>query len=589
VLQLQGISKVFPHGEPLTDVSWELKAGDRVGVVGANGTGKTTLFRIIAGEIEPTAGQIVRKPGLKIAVLTQEFDVLPDNTLEDELLRAFVEVDETNRKLHEVQHRLESCSIAETDSLLKDLDRLQRRFDALGGYDIHRRIDKLIPTIGFSPQDGQRLVKTFSLGWQMRIAIGKVMLQEPDIMLLDEPTNHIDVETIEWLETYLKQLTCPMAIISHDRMFLDRVCTKIIEIERGVATEYLGNYSAYIAAKEIERETQLAAFERQQRELERQSEFIERFRASATRSTQAKSREKQLDKIDLIDEPESELRTLQFEFPPCKRSGREVVRIKNVMHAYDDNIIYLDANLLIERGDRIALLGPNGSGKSTLLRLIAGEEEASSGEVQLGEHNIEPAYFAQNQAEALDLEKTVLETIADQVPEWKDAKIRTLLGCFLFGGDTVFKQVKLISGGEKARLALAKMLLRSANFLILDEPTNHLDIPAKEMLEEALQKYEGAAIVVSHDRYFLAQVATKIVEVKDGALKLYNGNYDYYLQKIDQEQQAKLAAAQEAERQAQLAAKRAKQMEKERLKKEKERLEKEKKRLEKKAKDDADS
>jgi ATP-binding cassette subfamily F protein 3 len=569
MLQLQNISKVFPHGEPLSNVSFELLPGQRLGLVGANGTGKTTLFRIITGHVEATSGQVIKKPGLKIAYLTQEFDVIAGNTVHDELLRAFDELNKIHVELHDTHIALETASTDKVDRLLKRMDRLQREFEQKGGYAVDREIEKLLPKIGFTPQDADRLVSTFSGGWQMRLAFGKLMLQEPDILLLDEPTNHIDLETIEWFEGYLKQLTCPMAIVSHDRMFLDKVCTRIVELERGKATEYHGNYSAYIEQRRIDRDIQQAAYERQQREIEKQETFIERFRASANRSTQAKSREHQLEKMELVEEVESEVRTLKFHFPECKRSGREVARVKNLMHAYGDQILFCDANLLIERGDRIALLGPNGSGKSTLLRLLAGNEQPVAGEVQMGEHNIIPAYFEQNQAEALDLDKTVLETIADEVHDWKDAEIRGLLGRFLFSGDAVFKKVAVLSGGEKARLALAKMLLSSANFLLLDEPTNHLDIPAKETLEEALRDYEGAAIIVSHDRYFISRVATKIVEISNSNLRTFHGNYDYYQQKLEEERLAAQQARERAEREAHLAEKRAKQKEKERLKKQK--------------------
>jgi ATP-binding cassette subfamily F protein 3 len=569
MLQLQNISKIFPHGEPLLDVSFELTTASRIGLVGANGSGKTTLFRIITGEVEASSGQITRQPGLRIAYLTQEFDVRLHHTVHDELRRAFAVVNDIHDQLMSTQHMLETAGANEIDSLLKRLDRLQRQFEQNGGYDVDRKIEKLLPTIGFKPEDGDRLVSTFSGGWQMRMAFGKLMLQEPDIILLDEPTNHIDLETIEWLECYLKQLTAAMIIVSHDRMFLDRLCTRIIELERGSITEYQGNYSTYVAAKQIAKETQQAAFERQEREIERQQQFVDRFRASATRSTQAKSREHQLEKMELIEEPESDIRTLKFRFPPCQRSGREVARVKELMHGYGDNILFCDADLLIERGDKVALLGPNGSGKSTLLRLLSGNEQPLSGEVRHGEHGIVPAYFEQNQAEALDLQKTVLQTIADELDDWKDSQIRGLLGRFLFSGDTVFKQVGMLSGGEKARLALAKLLLRSANFLLLDEPTNHLDIPAKEMLEEALKEYEGAAVIVSHDRYFISQVATVIVELTDSGLRSFAGNYDYYQQKMEEERLAREQARQEAERQAQLAEKRAKQKEKERLRKEK--------------------
>ncbi len=569
MLQLHNISKVFPHGEPLQEITWELKTGDRVGVVGANGCGKSTLFRIIAGEVEPTTGQVISQPGIKIGYLTQEFDVLEGNTLHDELLRSYVELNQVQTKLHAVEYALETASGDEMNKLIREMDLLHRQMDHLGGYEVHIQVDKILPTLGFKREDGDRLVSSFSGGWQMRIAFGKLLLQNPDILLLDEPTNHIDLETVEWLENYLKPLSKPMAIVSHDRMFLDRVCTKIVEIERGKSSEYLGNYSKYLEQKEFNRASQQAAFDRQQEEMQRQQQFVDRFRASATRSTQAKSREKQLDKIELIDAPDSELGTLKFHFPTCQRSGREVLNIKELMHAYDDNIVFMDAELSIERGDRIALLGPNGSGKSTLLRLIMGEEKPLSGSLQIGEHNVLPAYFAQNQAEALDLERTVLETIREEVVEWKDSEVRGLLGRFMFSGDSVFKRVRDISGGEKARLALAKMLLSSANFLILDEPTNHLDIPAKETLEKALREYEGAVIVVSHDRYFISQIATKIVELRNNKMRVFEGSYEYYLEKVGEQRIAEEQAKQEAAKEAELAAKRAKAKEKERSRKEK--------------------
>ena len=566
MLRLDRVSKIYPNGEALKDVSWELKAGERMGLVGANGTGKTTQFKIITGEIEATSGDVFKNSGLKVAYLTQEFEVSAENTVRDELLCAFKEAHDIKAALHVVQHSLETANPDELEPLLKKLDRLQRAFELADGYGLERRVDKILPEIGFTSEQADRLVGTFSGGWQMRIGFGKVMLQQPDVLLLDEPTNHIDLETIEWLESYLRSLSTPMVIVSHDRHFLDRLCTKIVEIERGVSTTYSGNYTNYVTIKEEQRQAQLAAFERQQREIERQEVFVERFRASATRSTQAKSREKQLDKIELIDEPETDVRTLKFRFPETSRSGKEVAVIKSMTHAYDDNILFMDANLMVERGDRIAILGPNGSGKSTLLRLISGREQPLDGSVSLGEHHVTLAYFEQNQAEALDMEKTVLETIADEV-NWKDTEIRTLLGRFLFSGDNVFKRVKDLSGGEKARLALAKMLTVPANFLILDEPTNHLDIPAKETLEDAIKNFSGSVIVVSHDRYFISQVANKIVEIKDGSLRSFAGGYDYYRQKITEEQERAERARLAAEQEAKLADKRAKQKEKELAKK----------------------
>jgi ATP-binding cassette, subfamily F, member 3 len=566
MLRLEHISKIYPTGEILKDVNWEVKPGDRIGLVGVNGAGKSTQLKIIAGEIEPTAGEVIKPASLRIAYLTQEFEVDPDRQVRDEFWRAFVEANQIHEEMGHVQHAMQTADPEELEKLIHKLDRLQRQFEALNGYELDARIEKILPEIGFKPEDGDRLVDSFSGGWQMRMSLGKILLQEPDLLLLDEPTNHLDLETIEWLEKYLKGLTTPMVIVSHDREFLDRLCTQIVETERGVSTTYLGNYSTYLEQKTIAREAQLSAFEHQQKELEKQQAFVERFRASATRSTQAKSREKQLEKVERIEAPVGDLRSLRFRFPPAPRSGREVVIIKNLTHVYDDNILFLGAELLVERGDRIALLGPNGCGKSTLLHLITGMEPPTEGIVKLGDHNVIPGYFEQNQAEALDLSKTVMETIHDEVPDWTNEEVRTLLGRFLFSEDTVFKKVEALSGGEKARLALAKMLLQPANLLMLDEPTNHLDIPAKEMLEEALQNYDGTVLIVSHDRYFISQVANKIVEIRDGELRLYRGDYHYYLEKIEEEKERVKLAAIEAEKAAKASAKREKQKEKQKQK-----------------------
>ncbi|UJS05143.1 ABC-F family ATP-binding cassette domain-containing protein [Cylindrospermopsis raciborskii] len=558
MLRLEHISKIYPTGEVLQDINWEVKPGDRIGLVGVNGAGKSTQLKIISGEIEPTAGQIIRPASLHIAYLNQEFEVDPTRTVQEEFWTVFKEANAVQLALYEVQRDMETATVEQLDKLINKLDKLQRQFESLDGYNLDARIGKILPEMGFQVEDGDRLVSAFSGGWQMRMSLGKILLQKPDLLLLDEPTNHLDLETIEWLENYLRSLTTPMVIVSHDREFLDRLCTQIVETERGVSTTYLGNYSAYLQQKAENEASQLSAFERQQKEIEKQQAFVDRFRASATRSTQAKSREKQLEKVERIEAPTTGVRTLHFRFPPAPRSGREVVEIKDLTHTYGDKILFLGANLLIERGDRIAFLGPNGAGKSTLLKIITGMEIPTEGNVKLGDHNVIPGYFEQNQAEALDLNKTVMETIHNEVPDWKNEEVRTLLGRFLFAGDTVFKQVGALSGGEKARLALAKMLLCPVNLIILDEPTNHLDIPAKEMLEEALQNYDGTAIVVSHDRYFISQVANKIVEIRDGEFRVYLGDYHYYLTKIEEEKQQAKLAAMEAEKAAKKAAKTAK-------------------------------
>ncbi len=558
MLRLEHISKIYPTGEVLKDINWEVKPGDRIGLVGVNGAGKSTQLKIIAGEIEPTAGEVIRPASLHIAYLTQEFEVEPTRTVREEFWTVFKEANEVQQSLAQVTREMETASMDDLDALIKKLDRLQRTFEAMDGYTLETQIEKILPEMGFEPEDGDRLVSAFSGGWQMRMSLGKILLQNPDLLLLDEPTNHLDLETIEWLETYLKGLKTPMVIVSHDREFLDRLCTQIVETERGVSTTYLGNYSAYLQQKAENLEAQMSAYEHQQKEIDKQQAYIERFRASATRSTQAKSREKQLEKVERVEAPTARLRSLHFRFPSAPRSGREVVQIQDLVHTYGEKILFLGANLEIERGDRVAFLGPNGSGKSTLLHLMMGMEKPTEGSVALGKHKVLPGYFEQNQAEALELHKTVMETIHDEVPDWKNEEVRTLLGRFLFPGESVFKKVASLSGGEKARLALAKMLLRPANLLILDEPTNHLDIPAKEMLEEALQHYDGTAILVSHDRYFISRVANKIVEIRDGEFRTYLGDYHYYLDKIAEEKEQERLAAIAAEKAAKKAAKAAK-------------------------------
>lgn len=558
MLRLEHISKIYPTGVVLKDVTWEVKPGDRIGLVGVNGAGKSTQLKIIAGEMEPTSGEVIRPASLHIAYLSQEFEIDPTRTVKEEFWRAFSEANEVHESLMQVHRDLENSNPENLDQLIHKMDRLQRQFEGLNGYGLEAQIEKILPEIGFEPEDGDRLVSAFSGGWQMRMSLGKILLQKPDILLLDEPTNHLDLETIEWLEVYLKGLTTPMVIVSHDREFLDRLCTQIVETERGVSSTYLGNYSSYLQQKAEAREAQLSAYESQQKELEKQQAFVEKFRASATRSTQAKSREKQLDKIERIEAPTGGLKTLHFRFPPAPRSGREVAIIENLVHTYGDKILFLGADLLIERGDRIAFLGPNGAGKSTLLRLIMGLETPTEGTVKMGSHNVIPGYFEQNQAEALDLNKSVMQTIHDEVPDWKNEEVRTLLGRFLFNGETVFKHVGALSGGEKARLALAKMLLEPVNLLILDEPTNHLDIPAKEMMEEAIKNYDGTVIIVSHDRYFISQVANKIVEVRDGEFRTYLGDYHYYLDKIAEEKELAKFAKLEAEKAAKKSEKEAK-------------------------------
>ena len=558
MLRLERISKIYPTGEVLRDVTWEVKPGDRIGLVGVNGAGKSTQMRIIAGMEEPSSGQVVKQGDPRIVYLQQEFDVDVSRTVRQELFQAFGEAATVLNRQREVEEEMGSEKAAEDpdhlNDLIHELGSLQTRFESLHGYELDARIDKLLPTIGFTPEGAEQLVGDYSGGWQMRIALGKVLLQEPDLLLLDEPTNHLDVETIQWLEDYLVGQTCPLVVISHDRAFLDRVCNQIVETERGVSRSYLGNYSQHLELKALEREAGQAAFERQQKELATQQAYIDRFRASATRSTQAKSREKLLDKVERIEAPIESISGPRFQFPPAPRSGRLIAEIKDLSHSYGDQILFLGTNLEVERGDRIAFVGPNGAGKSTLLRLVMGIESPDEGIAILGEHNVIAGYFEQNQAEALDLSKTVIDTLFEAVPDWTQSQVRSLLGSFCFSNDSVFKEVGKLSGGEKARLALALMLLMPCNLVVLDEPTNHLDIPAKQMLEDSLIDYDGAVLVVSHDRYFISRVANKIVEIRDGELVLYRGDYTYYREKKAEEsteaESVRLAAEQEAKRKA---------------------------------------
>ena len=561
VLRLERVGKIYPTGEVLRDVTWEVKPGDRIGLVGVNGAGKSTQLRLIAGMEEASSGQIVKQGEPRIAYLQQEFDVDPSRTVREELFQAFGEAAIVLDKQKKVELEMGSDRAAadpdHLDELIHELGRLQTRFEGLHGYELDARIDKLLPTIGFKLDEADRLVSDYSGGWQMRLALGKILLQDPDLLLLDEPTNHLDVETIQWLEGYLIEQKAALVVISHDRTFLDRVCNQIVSTERGVSRAYLGNYTSHLEQKALEKEASQAAFERQQKEIATQQAYIDRFRASATRSTQAKSREKQLDKVERVDAPVESVGGPSFRFPPAPRSGAQVAVIENMTHCYGENILFMEADLEIERGDRIAFVGPNGAGKSTLLRLIMGVETPEEGSARLGEHNVIASYFEQNQAEALDLNKTVIETMFEAVPDWTQTQVRSLLGSFCFSNDSVFKDVGKLSGGEKARLALALMLLSPCNLLVLDEPTNHLDIPAKQMLEDALCAYEGAALLVSHDRYFISRVANRIVEIRDGELVIYRGNYAYYQEKkVEEKAEAeanRLSAEKEAKRKANTA------------------------------------
>lgn len=549
-VRLENVSKGYKGVTVLKDVSWEVKKGEKVGLVGVNGAGKTTQLRIITGLEEPDSGNVIKaKMNMKIAFLSQEFEVSLSRTVKEEFMSAFKEEMEIAARLEKVQKAIESSvdDLELMGRLLDENDLLQRRAQAVDLDEVDAKISKLMPELGFAPEDSDRLVASFSSGWQMRMSLGKILLQEPDLLLLDEPTNHLDLDTIEWLEGYLNKQDVPMVIISHDRAFLDQLCTKIVETDMGVSRTYEGNYSQYVIAKATWIEAQYAAWEKQQKEIEQTRDLISRLSGGAN-SGRASTAEKKLEKLqdeEQIDKP-FQHKQMKIRFPERGVSGRSVLAIKNLEFGYGDKVLFKKANLTIERGEKIAIIGPNGCGKSTLLKLIMGLEKPIGGEVLLGEHNVLPNYFEQNQAEALDLDKTVLQTVEDVAENWKIDDIKGLLGRCNFKADMLDRKVSLLSGGEKARLAFCKFMVKPSTLLVLDEPTNHLDIPTKEMLEEAITEYKGTVVTVSHDRYFIKQIVNRVIEVKDGNLQDYAGDYNYYLEKnLD-------ARARELEREAEL-------------------------------------
>ncbi len=539
MIRFEGVSKIYSTDVVLKNITWEIKKGEKVGLVGSNGAGKSTQFKILIGEEDQTSGKIIKEGNPKIVHLKQELDCNMNLSVREELESSFKDIQTVSIQLSEIENKMKSLDIEknayEFEILVHQLAKYQAKFEALGGYKMQSDVEKILPKLGFSIQDADKLVGNFSGGWQMKIALGKIILQDPDLLLLDEPTNHLDLDTIFWLEEYLSSLKIAIIIISHDRYFLDKLCKKIIFIDRGTSEIYNGNYSFFVEQKSLNEESQNKSYQLQQKEIEIQKKYIDRFRASATRSSQAKSREKQLKKISKIELPIAKSKSPTFNFPDSPRSGKSVLNIKNLSHSYGDKILFFDVNLKVSVGDKIAILGPNGCGKSTLLKIIMKIISPEIGEIILGKHNIITSYYEQNQAEALSLDEKVIDLIYNKSPEWSQKKVRTFLGGFGFQNETVFKFIKQLSGGEKARLALALMIMNPSNFLLLDEPTNHLDLQSKENLELAIKNYKGTLLIISHDRYFISQVANRIIEIKDSKLFSYNGNYEYFLEKNKKE------------------------------------------------------
>ncbi|RZK48704.1 MAG: ABC transporter ATP-binding protein [Pedobacter sp.] len=506
------------------EANCHIKPGDRVGLIGANGAGKSTLLKLIVGDYSPTSGTISMSKDLKIGYLNQ--DLLSYDS-HHSILHVAMEAFARQNQLHsEIEDLLKKLETDYSEDILNKLSNKQQEFEALDGYNIEYKAHEILAGLGFHEKDQNRALNTFSGGWRMRVMLAKILLQEPDILLLDEPTNHMDLPSIKWLENYLGSFEGAIVIVSHDRYFLDKIVKKTIESRKGKLTTYMGNYSYYLEEKEMRSEIQRGEFKNQQAKIKQEERLIEKFRAKASKAKFAQSRIKLLEKMEKIEDVDDDNPSVNFSFKFTKPSGRHVVRIENVTKSYPNVEILKNADAIIEKGDKIALIGANGKGKSTLLRIIAGTENFE-GKCETG-HNVTTTFFAQHQLESLHLDNSILAELQSFAPRHTETELRSLLGCFLFTGDDVFKTIKVLSGGEKSRVALAKSLTSDANFLILDEPTNHLDIQSVNILIQALKQYEGTFIAVSHDRYFLDNIANKIWFIEEDKIKEYPGTYAEY-------------------------------------------------------------
>ncbi len=531
MLNAHNITVSFQGEDLFSGITFKLDAGNRVGLVGKNGAGKSTLLKIIAKEQEFDSGTLALEKEVKIGFLKQDIDFVVGRTVLEEAYEAFVEIKEVERQLDEVNKALAERTDYESESynqLIIDLSDLTQRYEVLGGYNYQGDTEKILQGLGFKREDFNKLTDTFSGGWRMRIELAKLLLQANDILLLDEPTNHLDIESIIWLEEFLKSYSGAIVLVSHDKMFLDNVTNRTIEISLGKIYDYKYPYSKYLVQRKELREKQLQAFKNQEKEIKHTEQLINKFRAKANKATMAQSLIKKLDKVERIEIDAEDNSVMKVRFPVSIQPGKVVVEATKVAKSYGEKQVLKNVNLLIERNSKIAFVGQNGQGKTTLAKMIV-NEIPYDGNLKLG-HNVQLGYFAQNQAEYLDGKKTVLQTMEDASNDGNRVKVRDMLGSFLFGGDDVEKKVSVLSGGERNRLALCKMLLSPFNVLVLDEPTNHLDIASKNVLKEALRTFEGTLILVSHDRDFLKGLATTVLEFKDGRIKEYLGDIDYYLE-----------------------------------------------------------
>ena len=534
MIQLSSAGKRYGHKLLFEDANWLITPESRVGLVGANGTGKSTVMKVLAGLETLDYGSISRAKGISAGYLPQDGLTLSGRSIFDECMSVFDELHAMEKEMEALAHSMSVLDHTgqEYADVADRYQRLEHEFRARDGYTLEAEVGKVLTGLGFHRDDWARQTEEFSGGWQMRIALAKLLLQKPNLLLLDEPTNHLDLEARNWLEEYLASYPYACVLISHDRYFLDVTVDRIVEIWNKELHFYAGNYDQYLAAKIARKEQLESAYKTQRDRIEQLEVFINRFRYTATKAKQVQSRIKELDKIERIQIPDEE-KVVHFSFPQPKPSGRIVAEFANVAKSYGDpgpteHKVFANANFMIERGERIALVGVNGAGKSTLIKLLARTEPLSAGEYKLG-HDVQVDYFAQDQYKELDPEARILDDLGELSPSSTQTHLRSLLGCFLFSGDDVFKRIGVLSGGERNRYALLKMLLHPANFLLLDEPTNHLDLRAKDVLLEALMKYTGTVVFVSHDRYFIDNLATRVFEIGEGKVELYPGNYEDYL------------------------------------------------------------
>ena len=533
MISIQNLSIHFTSQDLFTDINFMIREKDRIGLVGKNGAGKTTLIRIIAGLEQPSHGNVVMSDDVTIGYLPQEKNIHSTKTVLEETMTAFEEYHQIEKKLAQLQDELSQRTDYESDSYQKLCERmsaLNERMTLIGGHSAEGEAERILVGLGFDHEDMQREMNEFSNGWQMRVELAKILLRKPKLLLLDEPTNHLDIESIQWLEGYLKSYYGAIFMVSHDRAFLDHITIRTIEISGGKIYDYKCAYTEFVERREERIDMQKAAFDNQQREIKEIEAFIERFRYKATKAKQVQSRVKQLEKMDVVEIDDRDKSVMHFKFPPAPHSGKVTLELSHISKSYGEKNILNDINLLIPRGEKIAFVGRNGEGKSTLAKIICGVLD-HTGEVKLG-HEVKIGYYAQNQQDMLDPEKTVFETLDDVAVGDMRVKVKSLLGAFLFSGETIDKKVKVLSGGEKARLSLAKMLLFPTNLLVLDEPTNHLDMLSKDILKSALLQFDGTLIVVSHDRDFLQGLTTKVYEFKKPHIKEYIGDiYDFLEEK----------------------------------------------------------